>query len=586
MNSIWKRKLITIAAAASLLLAVPPYAAVAESSEDAAAVTEEQAAPTVMKYQLNDDLKVELKSLLNEKSSAGSRIGIVLRLYNEGGQMTRIPYDELRVVTNGGTTYTVRASAGNAESVQPQEKVELSYMILLDRQDDFSLGSLEFVEVDEFEYPKKELTLLKMPVDGLEWKGNRESATSFRRDWGKPFTIPVVTSSLQFTPLEIFRQSSPQETNEIVAVSVENNGWTREPLIDLRIDGKAGDKVFSGQKVGTPQATLEPGEKQIVYYAIKTEEDTALESLIVSTPESFVEADTKTVVDYTVGRLDVQLSGSGDSFSARTLQYYVKGTPIAFSGLNKLIPSAVDVSLVELHMHEGEGDGYKTAIAKFRLQNDSDAPVPVPEFQTELRSADGATYIGARQTAAAETLVPGLGYIISYSFNVPKTETGDDLIMRLTDAKIAEPYRIPIASLSTKTDSEADVGEKLLSFYPFDVKINNLSLSSVLATGSTGLAYTYKLRLDVDVERRENIVVDKNFSKMKIELVDNLGRTLGSETLAFTGDNRIASGEQTIPLGNIRTEEYKTPFTIRLYETIETPFGEAKRLVKSVVQHY
>jgi hypothetical protein len=86
------------------------------------------------------------------------------------------------------------------------------------------------------------------------------------------------------------------------------------------------------------------------------------------------------------------------------------------------------------------------------------------------------------------------------------------------------------------------------------------------------------------VEQVDNVVADAGFSKLKIELTDTLGRVIGSQSVPFTGTNKLISGEQTISFSNIYTDNYQYPLVVKLYESIDTPNGEANRLVKTLKQ--
>lgn len=78
---------------------------------------------------------------------------------------------------------------------------------------------------------------------------------------------------------------------------------------------------------------------------------------------------------------------------------------------------------MEFHVADNPGEGYKTAIAKFQLTNRSDAPVATPNFLTEISNSKSVSYQGSRQSNVATTLNPGLSYIVSYSFNLPQSES-------------------------------------------------------------------------------------------------------------------------------------------------------------------
>ncbi|CAG7632455.1 hypothetical protein ACFQI7_17835 [Paenibacillus allorhizosphaerae] len=538
----------------------------------------ESASAAVQRYALTDSVEVEVKSVLNERTASGTRIGVVLRLFNSGDRMTRVPEYALRVKTSSGNEYTLRASESNAAAIQPQEKVELSYVIVLDRNDDFSLTSLYWVDIDEFEYPIKEKTVLTIPVTS-QWNGNQASLAAEGQSvaWKQPFAIPVLSLGLRFTPIQLVYQNSAQGPVAIVALLAENKGVLKETLPAIQIDGNSDKKVYHAKRIApVGEVTIEPGEKQQLFYAIPLENDTVLKSLTILNQESFVQGD-KTVLEYNIGRLTIRLDEKTANLSGQP-QPVSPGGSIPLDPLNNLIQQGIEVSMVELHMHGAEGEGYQMAIAKFKLKNQTDRPLPVPPFMAELRTAEGYSYIGARQSAAAQELAPNLSYVISYSFNLPNSEKGSNLTMNLLDGQSAAPYRIPIASYQTQIQKETDDG--ILKFYPFESKLNYWTVSTLYDAGK----YRYKMNLDLDIKRLDNIVVDQNFSKMRIELADSQGRVIGSETVSFTGVNRLVSGKQSFMFENIRTDQLLSHLVVNIYESIDTPFGEARRLVKTAEQ--
>lgn len=156
--------------------------------------------------------------------------------------------------------------------------------------------------------------------------------------------------------------------------------------------------------------------------------------------------------------------------------------------------------------------------------------------------------------------------------------------MKLQDSQTAGPYSSTIASFNVAVQKDTD--DSQMKFYPFDVKLEDWTIAAYTnqAANGQGQTYSYKLKLWLTVNRLEDVVADSNFSKFKIELSDGLGRVLGSQTVPFTGENKLISGEQTIQLSNIRTEQIDSPLTIKLYEAIDTPNGEATRLVKTLTQ--
>jgi len=66
---------------------------------------------------------------------------------------------------------------------------------------------------------------------------------------------------------------------------------------------------------------------------------------------------------------------------------------------------------------------------------------------------------------------------------------------------------------------------------------------------------------------------------MKFELVDSLGRSLGSSSFPFTGTNRLVSGTQKLSFSNLIQDQIQNNVSIKVYETVNTPTGEVNRFI-------
>jgi hypothetical protein len=253
---------------------------------------------------------------------------------------------------------------------------------------------------------------------------------------------------------------------------------------------------------------------------------------------------------------------------------YVFSAPLIMSP-NGLIDKNMDVALEELHMHANSDFGYNTAIAKFKLTNNGNTLLAAPNFGVDLVNSSGITYQGVRQTTVAEQILPNTSYIVTYSFFLPAGETGLNLAMNLVDATTLAPNKWTIGSYKAAVQLEADPGEKI-SFYPFELKFNNYSLMGLFNGGS----FSYKLSLDMTVDMKEQAIVDSGFSTLEFDLVDKLGRVIGTQSMSFTGANKLVTGSQSIIFSSVKTEALENGLTINAYETINTPSGPAKRLIQ------
>jgi hypothetical protein len=296
----------------------------------------------------------------------------------------------------------------------------------------------------------------------------------------------------------------------------------------------------------------------------------------VLTQESFAEAGGApgSLVTYNVGRVSILLPTQAENVAA-SLAPYNLGDLMQFDALSDAIHPDFQVSMVEFRMSPNEVEGSNSVTAKFKIFNKSDRPMAVPEFQADLVSSDGYLYAGSRQTIASQSILPNSGFVIGYSFILPSTETGQGLGIKIQDAKTAAPAKTTIAAYSASLQEGID--DKAFTIYPFDVKIPYYTIAPMYNVGNNG-KYTYKLRLDLDVQRDPAIQVDNNFSKLYFEVYDTIGRQIGGTEASFVGLNRLVTGENNIYL-NSTSEQQEQRITVKVYEKFTTPSGDAKRLL-------
>ncbi|NOU86757.1 hypothetical protein GC102_13365 [Paenibacillus sp. LMG 31460] len=532
-------------------------------------------APTV-NYGLTPDIRAAIKSAAVTPTASGSQLAVTVRLYNGGAVQNRVPEHELRVQTASGVSYTLKPSASNKEALQPKEIGELVYMTTVDSKEIGQIEQLSFVNVDIYSYPKVETTLLAMPTKSVWYGGTGNTALQSLENlaWGQAFTIPGVNSGLTYSPVEVSMQNTASGRVAVVTVLASNPGAGRETVPAFRIDAQSEQKSYEGKRSEVDPVTLEAGEKKYIHFAIPVENGVTLSNLLVLSTDSFVPKGGGQATMLATGKLAIAWpKEQGNSAAAP----YTIGQPITFDALTKVVDKSTEVSLMELHLHENPGEGYQTAVAKFKLTNTSTTPTATPAFLSELVNAQGVTYQGSRQTNVTTMLNPGLSYVVSYSYIVPQTEESTSFSLKLLDSVAAAPFTTTIAAL--QTDVQKEEADSTISLYPFDLTFNDVTVSTQT---TAQLTYTYKFRLDLDIKQKENVVVDNNFSKLKFEIVDNAGRVVGSKDASFTGVNKLISGKQLLDATNITTDQFSYPFTVNVYETIETQNGTAKRLLKVI----
>lgn len=531
-------------------------------------------APTV-NYGLTPDIRAAIKSVAVTPTALGSQLAVTVRLYNGGAVQKRVPEHEFRVQTASGVPYTLKPSASNKEALQPKEIGELVYMTSIDSKEIGQIEQLSFVNVDIYSYPKVETTLLAMPTKSVWYGGTGSTALQSLENlaWGQAFTIPGINSGLTYSPVEVSMQNTASGRVAVVTVLASNPGAGRETVPAFRMDAQSEQKSYEGKGSEVEPVTLEAGEKKYIHFAIPVE-NVMLSNLLVLSTDSFVPKGGGQGTTLATGKLAIAWPKEQGNSTATP---YTIGQPITFDALTKVVDKSTEVSLMELHLHENPGEGYQTAVAKFKLTNTSTTPTATPAFLSELVNAQGVTYQGSRQTNVTTMLNPGLSYVVSYSYIVPQTEESSSFSLKLLDSVAAAPFKTTIAAL--QTDVQKEEADAAISLYPFVLTFNDVTVSTQT---TAQLMYTYKFRLDLDIKQKENVVVDNNFSKLKFEIVDNAGRVVGSKDASFTGVNKLISGKQMLDATNITTDQFSYPFTVNVYETIETQNGTAKRLVKVI----
>ncbi|BFT75979.1 hypothetical protein PAENIP36_74210 [Paenibacillus sp. P36] len=536
-------------------------------------------------YSLPGGSQAQVKSVLQEKTTDGWRVGTVVKLTNSSNSTIRVPDYELRVRTSDGTDYTLVPSASNARSILPQSDVTLSYMTDINVKSDVSLTDVLWIDVDTKVYPKQETQLADSPVGSIVWRGNDAviNDASLMGEWGATFSIPGVTSSLKYSATSLSKQFSGQSPTYIVQVKVQNSGSYAETIPDFTLSGKSNGQSFIGKRVEESPITLNAGEQKYIHFAVTTEASTQLNAFYVLTPESFLKQGQTTPLQYYTGRIGFGLPANGGTETSTVPSggNYTFGTPMVFEQGNEFINPNLAVSLEELHVTNNEETGNKTGLAKFKLVNKGDKPIPVPALAADLTGKDGFTYTGSRQTLGTSDIAPGTGVVVSYGYTIPTTDQSDQYKLNvqgvLAGASQGQTgYKSTIASYTVSTQSDNDHNN--VSLYPFKLNFKSWTLSQLTIT-TPSLSYSYKLNLDLDITRDPEVLVDNNFSKLKFELVDGSGSSLGSSSFPFSGTNRLVSGTQSLSFSNLTQNQVQNNVSIRVYESVTTPNGDMDRFI-------
>jgi hypothetical protein len=531
-------------------------------------------------YSLPGGSQAQVKSVLQEKTTDGWRVGTVVKLTNSSNSTIRIPDYELRVKTSDGTDYTIL----------PQSDVTLSYMTDINVKSDVSLTDVLWIDVNTKVYPKQETLLADSPVGSIVWRGNDGviNDAALMGQWGATFSIPGVTSSLKYSAASMSKQFTGQSPTYIVQVKVQNSGSYAETIPDFTLSGKSDGQSYIGKRVEESPISLNAGEQKYIHFAVTTDTNTQLKAFYVLTPESFLKQGQTTPIQYYTGRIGFGLPANGgtDASTVPSGGNYTFGTPMVFQQGNEFINPNLAVSLEELHVTNNKETGNKTGLAKFKLINKGDKPIPVPAFAADLAGKDGNTYTGSRQTMGTSDIAPGTGVVVSYGYMIPSTDQSEQYTMNvqgvLSGASQGQPangssaYKSTIASYTVSTQSDNDHNN--VSLYPFKLNIKNWTLTQLMMT-TPSISYTYKLNMDLDFTRDPEVIIDNNFSKLKFELIDGFGSSLGSSSFPFTGTNRLVSGTQSLSFNNLTQNQIQNNVSIRVYESVTTPNGEVERFI-------
>ncbi len=563
----WNRTLAVSAVAISLLLSSQPlYAVMGDGVGYIRSASE---------YALTESVMAEVKSVVQERTPDGTRLGAVVRLANVGKRLVGVPDYEVRLHAADGVEYTLPASAANPGSIQPKETVELHYMLMVDTAASLTLMELSWVDADLDVYPKREAVKLTVPITGKVWRGLTDSLSTWRTvPWGESFEIPELAGGIHFTPLGSHRQISANGFVTVLALHAHNRSDREVSVPELLLDAKQNQKVFKGRRIGKGMIVLAPGSSAKLYFAIPHEADKELDRIAVLTEASF-SAPNRKPIEYTLGWLELLAPKDRADVSSAYPLYKLR-EPIRLGEVDRLVPPVVELSVMELKAFDNPGKSYQAVKAAFKLFNKGDQPLPVSAFRAELVSRDGRSYSGSRIGAQGETLLPQFGYTLSYTFVVPAEENVQQLGLRLLDVQSAEPYSFPAVRLRSEVESGGTDGP--FQLYPYRIAIRSWLLQTTM--NSSTFSVQFRAKLNIEVEQEDKVLTDQGLSKLKLELVDGTGRVVGIQRLSLSGDDRITDGELQVKLGE--SDSFGGGYRLHVYESLDTPFGEAVRLIQTL----
>lgn len=503
---------------------------------------------------------------------------------NLGSSSVKVPVGLLvRLVDANGLKYTSTVASGADTSILPNQSDTLTLKTLISKGMPTSGLTLEYYYLNQSEDVSLGTLSMNSSLNTVAL-GVKQSYAGQQDGENETAKASSSTYSIQADGVHVQ-----------TVVTLTNDGEVVAPVPSLVASYQFGDSGSSVSSTdnSTRSGFLAPKETASYYFnaTLPTGVDPNAAQLVLWQKSSATTASTgstagsgtsagtgSSATTTTTGQQPVAvflLKGASEAKNGFTTAVdYELGSKLVLN--NSLVNPNLDVSLIELHAHENDDLGYKTAIAKYKITNNGTSTLALPELQNELIDNKGNAYTGSRQSAAATQITPGSSYVVSYSYLLPNKEATDDdsFALNVYDDKSVSEGNVSAGTFKVALQEEK-AGETI-AIYPFSLKVN----SSIVSWTYSGGTYSYVLRLDMDITHEDQVIIDSNFSKIQFELVDSLGRVVGTQDAALTGTGKLTSGSQKVTISGLKNEQMDSGMAVNMYEVINTPNGTAKRLLK------
>lgn len=277
-------------------------------------------------------------------------------------------------------------------------------------------------------------------------------------------------------------------------------------------------------------------------------------------------------------------NGSGASTGSKTVpillaglqkaQIHQQGSGVPYNlgdSVVMALDEKIDVAVMELNTYENENYGFTTAVAKLKVTNQDTTTLALPDLTLDLTDESGRVYSGTRQTNVISQLASGNSYLVTYSFSVPEASEDKPVTLRMYKAK----ETIPLAAVSLGYGQE-DKPDASWNVYPYNIAIKE---SDLLLNGLLSSTFTYTLKINTELSRKDTIIADAAISKLQFDIVDPQGFVVGSQTLPFQGTTRLVNRENSLNFSNLKLNSFSYTNYVKVYELIETPNGVVKRFL-------
>lgn len=353
-------------------------------------------------------------------------------------------------------------------------------------------------------------------------------------------------------------------------VRVDNIGTSvaAVPKLTAKVQARSGGVMVAAEDATTHPSYLSPNEGETFSFNAFMPNGVNVADMQVVLFETRSSGSSSTTATATTAKtVPVLIAGLDKA------QIYVQGAGADYTVGDKItlaLDKKVDVAVSELKLYENDNNGFKTAIAKLKVTNYDSSVVSTPDLSLELADGAGNVYSGTKQTTAAAQLATNSSYLISYSFLMSSADELQPLLLRFYSGKDAA--KVPLGTIKVAFQQD-DMTDDVWDAFPYQVNVrNSILLHSVLST-----TFSYTLRMDLDLQRKEQIIADANLSKLQFELVDGTKQVIATQTLAFLGTTKLLNGTNEITFTNLKLNQFSSTNYINVYEIVDTPNGLVKR---------
>lgn len=477
---------------------------------------------------------------------------------------------KLRLENAAGQTVTATAIDGADKSLLPGQPQRVTVHAAIPDSETSQGWSLQFYTANG----ETETVLDSLELDGSPQPAAIGDARTLADSQGRE-TVSVRTDSAL-----VSQSDEGQWVRATVTAANNGDSVVAVPVLSASFQSKTGGVAVAASDTETHAAYLSQGETESFAFSALLPKGLSVGDLQLvlfetrgaaasssggssNSPDSSSAAETSAGSGgTTVPALIVSLE-QAQIYSLGAGADYTPGEPIDLA-----LDRKFEVAITELALYDNENYGFKTAVAKLKITNTDNTAYALPELALDAVDENGRVYTGTRQANVISQLATNSSYFVTYSFIMPEAEEGRQVALRLYDGGGS----VPLGAVRLALGPE-DTSDSIWDVYPYRIAVNYADL----LVGQLGTTFSYTLKLDVNAERKEQIIADASVSELQFEIEDSSGLVLSTQTLPFQGATKLLNGDNTITFTNLKLDQYNSTNYVNVYEIVETPNGTVKR---------